>query len=1058
MGCVVCNKLALEASRAAAECPLKKSRYAAFSTKFGRYEVSLSSSLSMQPSVIRAHEASRVHRRALKLWVEPERPLFQLLPEDCAEFEDQESLLRGHVPQVKDWIYAWRCCKSSLSFSAADQVQGTLSFLSEGSRGRAGPLDQRKSLKAMCLVMARAVKEQVLRDLSKAEAWCLTLDDRKQYRLFTYEASVVEEVDSVSQAIRKQGLLCVSELPSSSESLEGFEVEYCQKVADTVVKAIDDICEKDETLCERLKSTLLSVMGDGAASLQKGFRYLQSVFPKLMLLGKDPSHLIRRATGEALAREKLFSEYIAVVWESKESFVPSIQNSAAWRAELEAAQRVVVEDSGEQGGGLQRIMRHFRYAKQRFESSAHPHHVYCCLLSSVLLLCAVTVSAEGDAVKKKKAQTLLDSMSPRHAALAGLGADFGCESARLIRQFDVDCRDPAVVRRIVQDCLTHDWMSRMELLFLEGRVLGEAQAGGHAGQQMETATCTAITTLMEAPPLICKGQIKYLWTSDGKSQVLEALRSAQLVTKLCLRRLHADFSDCLATDLSVFDLWQWKSALQPESPSSSSNRAAEYTQFCEQAKRKLGRLCKAYNQSSCPEFVNKAWHQLIGFAEYFVKEGCGSLSVSQSQDNRPFWGVVMNPGLCQTVLGNLPNELRCIVHVYNSFAGGTGRTERALGCVTKQLEAHCGPMNTNTVESLTFLAFSPLSEESFAKRVSSSGGGVDVEVPQIATAVEVVTSFALTPLGFRCAELWVQSHGRRFNAYTKGGVQPWRRNDERARRRRARDGARRRFRKGCHNTAAANRDLACDTLVERAAPRLVANVAPTQASCKFDAWASAPSQKHPGWTHKLALYEQNTAAKKQENFSQRERLKRTGKAWAVPEPKRTRVLWQPPVEVVGIVLNLSGSEMKPESWPRCREKKLLPDKKTANHAFQATRLCEAVLVKDIRRGFPWKSESEAAVIGAALAATAYGVVVADCRCPRSCIRLDKGSTATRAKVTSRFEERHRDLCDLLRVLREEGFSILRPSSAASEEAHEINSISDLVSWMHKAQRVVGPGQ
>ena len=63
--------------------------------------------------------------------------------------------------------------------------------------------------------------------------------------------------------------------------------------------------------------------------------------------------------------------------------------------------------------------------------------MYVLLMSAVLLLCVSTVSnPEADDKKVKKAQRLLDDMGPRHAALAGLSADFGCEAARLLRLFD----------------------------------------------------------------------------------------------------------------------------------------------------------------------------------------------------------------------------------------------------------------------------------------------------------------------------------------------------------------------------------------------------------------------------------------------------------------------------------------------------------------------------------------------------------------------------------------------------------------------------------------------
>ena len=72
-------------------------------------------------------------------------------------------------------------------------------------------------------------------------------------------------------------------------------------------------------------------------------------------------------------------------------------------------------------------------------------------------------------------------------------------------------------------------------------------------------------------------------------------------------------------------------------------------------------------------------------------------------------------------LGHDAPGLFRLFHTYNSYGSGTSETERALGCVKKQLESHTGPLDDETVKALTRVAWAGLSEESFCVRPDSSG-------------------------------------------------------------------------------------------------------------------------------------------------------------------------------------------------------------------------------------------------------------------------------------------------------------------------------------------------
>ena len=132
-------------------------------------------------------------------------------------------------------------------------------------------------------------------------------------------------------------------------------------------------------------------------------------------------------------------------------------------------------------------------------------------------------------------------MTPGHAAMAGLSADYGCEAARFVRLSNMACRDSAVFRRMVKD-----WSLKMEGLFLAGRVLEEPPSQreaqrGVGGHSLASATFLAVSNSMQAPPLQFGQKVHYFWGPSGKQQVLDVLESLQLVCKVSLQRLSTEF-------------------------------------------------------------------------------------------------------------------------------------------------------------------------------------------------------------------------------------------------------------------------------------------------------------------------------------------------------------------------------------------------------------------------------------------------------------------------------------------------------------------------------------
>ena len=276
-------------------------------------------------------------------------------------------------------------------------MRGTLQFLQLANLRQKDGADEdlhRKTVKKIALVLAEALTQDVRQTLLRAHSWSLSLDDKAQWGLFNFQASGVEIVgDTERQVITtKQGLLGVLQLYGKDAGpLYDCEKDYCEKVTESVSHMLREILENEEEYTKVCR-TLTGIVADGAPSMQKGLRHVQSVFPGLLFLGRDAAHAARKSTQEAWTRETACEQFHRRIWKDKTSLVPTIQNSHVLRAQLEAAQRLVVAKDGCQAAGLSTILRHFSYAKQRYESQAGPQLAYVLLLTSISLLLAVRAS------------------------------------------------------------------------------------------------------------------------------------------------------------------------------------------------------------------------------------------------------------------------------------------------------------------------------------------------------------------------------------------------------------------------------------------------------------------------------------------------------------------------------------------------------------------------------------------------------------------------------------------------------------------------------------------
>ena len=148
--------------------------------------------------------------------------------------------------------------------------------------------------------------------------------------------------------------------------------------------------------------------------------------PNLILVQRDPAHMIRIACRDPLVRTGRFEEQHARLFIARHALLKDIQFSDGLQARLEACQRVVVSHNGTQGGGVTHIMRHFSLAPHRYESWTGPRRIYaCCIHAVALLLADMAGDSRRQVAERRRAEKALDAMTAKDLLEVGLAGDFG---------------------------------------------------------------------------------------------------------------------------------------------------------------------------------------------------------------------------------------------------------------------------------------------------------------------------------------------------------------------------------------------------------------------------------------------------------------------------------------------------------------------------------------------------------------------------------------------------------------------------------------------------------
>jgi hypothetical protein len=395
-------------------------------TNWARFDVRAT---ALQAEHLKQHSHYDLHKIAELAWFRPDEPVKLHLQADMSD----DRLLAGAVPQPPDWLRAWRAAKTPVSWQAAAANAGTEHFISRLRERSAQP----KAIQKMLLIMREVVRSQKRQWIKDATAISLSFDDRKGYKLIVFKCDMPllhrgaqAQTQAESAQYARHGVLgCLDVVRGSS--LDELSQDYAARTCENIMKMVSLFAtpfgegSPDVTICEKFQNATRSIIVDGALIKVAHMLKLHHM-PNIVLVCRDPAHMVRIACALPLSRTGRFEEQHVRLFTSKHALLKDVQYSECWRARLHACQKLVVLKEGAQGGNVQSILRHFSYAPHRFESFAGPRRQYACLLQAIFLCLGGIVSdIRQTAETRRRAEASMDSMTPRDILECGLAGDFG---------------------------------------------------------------------------------------------------------------------------------------------------------------------------------------------------------------------------------------------------------------------------------------------------------------------------------------------------------------------------------------------------------------------------------------------------------------------------------------------------------------------------------------------------------------------------------------------------------------------------------------------------------
>jgi len=456
-------------------------------------------------------------------------------------------LLKGRVPQPRDWLCAWAETTEELSFHKQARIDGKKNTLRYKNTRRI----RRKQLK----IIAETRREDIRNMLRSATCIALSMDDRKYQKIVRFRC------DAPEKPYMRRGILGVLGLQRSA--VGDFEEDHALVATRKMDRFLNRFCTPlsknsrplatDLELKEHIRKHVRVFAADGASKERRALLMsVQEVFPNVSLLIRDAAHALRIAIKDPLHFDKLFGEVWEVLFDTRHALVPDVMNSEKWQDLLQHIQRVVLRIPAEDRP-LAVVLKHLRFAKQRFDSSADPMAKVALMLLPLATLLAYIGSDERHALSMRdRAKKILKKLDSKFCLAIGVSADWGLVCQAFLRLFDKTSHDLAKTYKEIDG-----FIEVLRALFQEGRVFYSSRetpnaiervlpaVGGYFGKKGVKPmfiTHRIEETLRRRAVFNCGSEQVLLWGQPKPGEVKEIAERLQFVTPHVIRRIQVEFA------------------------------------------------------------------------------------------------------------------------------------------------------------------------------------------------------------------------------------------------------------------------------------------------------------------------------------------------------------------------------------------------------------------------------------------------------------------------------------------------------------------------------------
>ena len=352
--------------------------------------------------------------------------------------------------------------------------------------------------------------------------------------------------------------------------MDAFLNKFCTPIGPAGEPVATDIALK-----EHIRKTTRVFAADGASKERRALLLAtQKLFPNVVTLLRDAAHAVRIAVKNPLHIDELFGEVWTHLFDKRHALVPDVMNSKKWQDLLQSIQKVVLRIPMEDRP-LAVVLRHLRFAKQRFDSSADPiAKVALMLLPLATMLAYIGSDERHKPCDRARAKAMLKKLDSKFALAIGVCADWGLITQAFLRLFDKNDHDIAKT-----DGEIHSFKNTMKILFDQGGVFSSRAheqnirptnlpaIGGYFGK--EGVKPMFITqhieeTLRSRIVFNCGEEQVLLWGSPKTADVEEIVERLKFVSAHVIRRVDAEFQHLAC--FSCFDVPTLRNAFGCKDP------------------------------------------------------------------------------------------------------------------------------------------------------------------------------------------------------------------------------------------------------------------------------------------------------------------------------------------------------------------------------------------------------------------------------------------------------------------------------------------------------------